>query len=123
MFKEQKQYLNLGKCQSNDFDAQIADATISSILYILLVYIKNAESYDSIGDLYHCLCDDIKKKTLSEQLWGLFEDTLEAAFDNAPNNGDLELHSFKNDQTYLALKGLFSASFLSNKLDELFEAV
>jgi len=123
MFKEQKQYLNLGKCQSNDFDAQIADTTISSILYILLVYIKNAESYDSIGELYHSLCDDIKKKALSEQLWGLFEDTLEAAFDNASNKGDLELHSFKNNQTYLALKGLFSASFLSNKLDELSEAV
>ena len=123
MFKEQKQYLNLGKCQSNDFDAQIADTTISSILYILLVYIKNSESYDSIGDLYHCLCDDIKKKTLSEQIWGLFEDTLVAAFDNASNKGDLELYSFINDQTYLALKGLFSASFLSCKLDELFEAV
>jgi len=49
MFKEQKQYLNLGKCQSNDFDAQIADTTISSILYILMVYVKNTESYDSIG--------------------------------------------------------------------------
>jgi IS4 transposase len=30
-FKETKQLLNLGGCQSNDFDAQIADATISMI--------------------------------------------------------------------------------------------
>jgi hypothetical protein len=30
-FKEAKQLLNLGGCQSNDFDAQIADTTISMI--------------------------------------------------------------------------------------------
>ena len=123
MFAEQKQFFNLGKCQSNDFDAQIADATISSILYILLVYVKNAESYGSIEELYHCLCNDINKKIQAEQLWGLFENVLEASFNNAFINENLEYHSFSNDQTYLALKCLFSASFLSNKLDELYEAV
>ena len=122
MFKEQKQYLNLGKCQSNDFEAQIADATISSILYILLVYVKNAESYESIGELYQYICDDIKKKTLAEQLWTLFEETLEAAFDNASFRGNLELHSIVNFQAYMAVKELFSASFLSNELDELSKA-
>jgi len=123
MFEEQKQFLNLGKCQSNDFDAQIADATISAILYILLVYVKNTESYVSIGELYHCLCNDINKKIQAEQLWGLFENVLETSFNNASFNDNLEYHSFSNNQTYLALKGFFSASFLSNKLDELYEAV
>ena len=122
MFKEQKQYLNLGKCQSNDFDAQIADTTVSSILYILLVYVKNAESYDSIGELYQYLCDDIKKKTLAEQLWDLFEDTLEASFNNAFKDDVLEFQSFKTAQAYLAIKGIFSASFLSNELDVLINA-
>ena len=87
------------------------------------MYIKNTESYDSIGELYHCLCNDINKKIQAEQLWGLFEDVLEASFNNPSFRGNLELHSFCNDQTYMALKGLFSASFLSNKLDELYEAV
>ena len=123
MFREQKQLLNLGKCQSNDFDAQIADATISNILYILLVYVKNVESYDSIEELYHSLCNDIKQKVQAEHLWGLFEDILEASFNNAAFKGNLELHSFKNDQSYLAIKGLFCASFLTNKLDELYEEV
>jgi len=36
MFKEAKQYLNLGKSQANDFDSQIADTTISMMQYILL---------------------------------------------------------------------------------------
>ena len=119
MFKEQKQYLNLGKCQSNDFDAHIADSTISSILYILLVYAKNAESYDSVGDLYHSLCNDVKQKTMAEQLWGLFEDALEASFNNAAHNDDLELCNFKSNQAYLSFKALLSGSFLSSALDAL----
>lgn len=41
MFKQCKQYLSLRKCQSNDLDTQIADATIDLILYLLLSLIKN----------------------------------------------------------------------------------
>jgi predicted nucleic acid-binding Zn finger protein len=35
-FKDAKQLLGLGRCQSNDFDAQIADTTITLIQHILL---------------------------------------------------------------------------------------
>jgi len=52
LFKESKQYLQLGKCQSWDFDAQIADATISLLQYILLAYNKRFQAYESIGDLF-----------------------------------------------------------------------
>jgi hypothetical protein len=37
-FKEAKQLLGLGKCQSNNFDAQIADITIPMIRHILLTF-------------------------------------------------------------------------------------
>ena len=40
LFKECKQHLNLGKCQSNDFDAQIADTTISLLVYMMLSFHK-----------------------------------------------------------------------------------
>ena len=35
-FKEARQLLGMGNCQSNDFDAQIADTTITLIQHILL---------------------------------------------------------------------------------------
>ena len=35
-FRESKQLLNLGGCQSNNFDAQIAETTISMIAHLLL---------------------------------------------------------------------------------------
>jgi len=44
-FKESKQYLNLGKCQSNDFDAQIADTTISLTQYIILSLYKSQKKF------------------------------------------------------------------------------
>jgi hypothetical protein len=46
-FKEAKQLLGLGKCQSNDFDAQIADTTITLIQYILLTLKFRFEHYET----------------------------------------------------------------------------
>ncbi len=51
-FKEAKQLLNLGKSESQDFDAQIADATITIIQYVLLTVRNRVEKYESIGRLY-----------------------------------------------------------------------
>ena len=46
-FKDAKQLLDLGKCQSNDFNAQIADATITLVQYILLTLKYRIENYES----------------------------------------------------------------------------
>ncbi len=51
-FKETKQMLNLGKSESQDFDAQIADTTITMIQYIFLILRKRVDKYESIGKLY-----------------------------------------------------------------------
>ena len=40
-FMEAKQLRGLGICQSNDFDAQIADTTITMIQHILLALLQN----------------------------------------------------------------------------------
>jgi hypothetical protein len=54
-FKECKQYLHLGKCQSNDFDAQIADTSLSLIRYILLSYCERISYGLTIGGLFRKL--------------------------------------------------------------------
>jgi len=48
-FKEAKQLLGLGKCQSNDFDAQIADTTITMIQHLLLT-LKYRFELDATGE-------------------------------------------------------------------------
>ncbi len=71
-FKESKQLLGLGKCQSNDFDAQIADTTITMIQHILLTQKFRFEHYETKGALFNHLTEDIIQHRLDERLWGLF---------------------------------------------------
>ncbi len=54
-FKECKQYLLLGKCQSQDFDAQIADTTLSLVRYLLLSYYERTHYGYTIGGLFRKL--------------------------------------------------------------------
>lgn len=51
-FKECKQHLLLSKCQSQDFDAQIADTTLSLMRYILLSYYERIHYGTTIGGLF-----------------------------------------------------------------------
>ncbi|MBL0017616.1 MAG: transposase [Bacteroidetes bacterium] len=51
-FKESKQLLGLGNCQSRDFDAQIAAVTICMMQYLTLAHQKRIGSYHTIGGLF-----------------------------------------------------------------------
>ncbi|MBL7113142.1 MAG: hypothetical protein ISS19_14495 [Bacteroidales bacterium] len=71
-FKEAKQYLRLGKCQSNDFDAQIADISIIMITYMMLGLKKRFQAYDTIGGAFRDVQYELIEYTLAEKLFGLF---------------------------------------------------
>ncbi len=71
-FKESKQYLQLGKSQSNDFDAQIADTTISFMVFLILNLRKRFDDYETIGELFREEKRTIVELNLWEKLWGLF---------------------------------------------------
>jgi predicted nucleic acid-binding Zn finger protein len=71
-FKEGKQLLGLGKCQSNDFDAQIADTTVTMIQHILLTLKFRFEHYETKGALFNHVREGIIQFQLDERLWGLF---------------------------------------------------
>ncbi len=73
-FKEAKQYLNLGKCQSEDFDAQIADISIAMAVYIMLTLRKRFQSYEGFGKIFIDVQHEIIELTLWERLWGIFLD-------------------------------------------------
>ena len=77
MFKEAKQYLNLGKSQANDFDSQIADTTISMMQYILLTLHKRFQAYESLGELFRANKQYFLEVTLAKRLWGFFLQVLQ----------------------------------------------
>ena len=77
-FKESKQYLLLGKSQSQDFDAQIADTTLSFIRYILLSYYERIHYGVSIGGLFRKLSQASVEENLVADLSNVFMDLLQA---------------------------------------------
>lgn len=68
-FKESKQYLGLGKCQSQDFDAQIATTTICLLQYNILSVAKRFSDYESFGALFRQANADILQLTVAERIW------------------------------------------------------
>ena len=78
MFKELKQYLNIEKCQSQDFDAQIADTTLRMIQYLILSFKKRFESYETLGGVFHHSQQLLQEIVLAERLWLLFLEIIRA---------------------------------------------
>lgn len=66
--KEAKQYLGLGKCQSRDFDAQIAATTISLIQYNILSLVRRVNDYETIGGLLAEAMDEALEQTVLMQI-------------------------------------------------------
>lgn len=71
-FKESKQYLNLGDCKSSNFDAQIADITISMIQHVLLSYFKRINYMQSFGELFKDINHELVELDLVSRLLEIF---------------------------------------------------
>ena len=70
-FKEMKQHMQFGKCQSRDFDAQIADQTTSLILYNYLSTFKTINCHQSIGLLFNEIKDRNIMPTVMDKFWSI----------------------------------------------------
>lgn len=70
-FKEAKQHFGLGKSQSRDFDAQIADTTICIIHYNVFSLAKRFSSYETLGELFRAAQASIVELTICQKIWGL----------------------------------------------------
>lgn len=68
-FKECKQLLRLGKCESRDFDAQIASTTLSMLQYNLLSTVKRFDGYESLGALFRQANAETLEITVKERVW------------------------------------------------------
>ncbi|PZX11859.1 DDE superfamily endonuclease [Breznakibacter xylanolyticus] len=75
-FKESKQHLGLGKCQSQDFDAQIASTTLCMVQYNILSVIKRVNDYETLGELFRASQKDALKLTIAEQVWLIITEIL-----------------------------------------------
>ena len=118
-FKEAKQHLKLGTCQSRDFDAQLAHVTTCYILYTFLAYFRRMNAYESLDGLFEVIKDELLEKNVAERLWKLFEELLQTVINAITESGALDIKEFQNSAEYLYLKGLFEDSFLGNQFKQL----
>lgn len=81
VFKESKGLLGLGKCQSNDFAAQIASTTLVSMQYNILSAVKRFYAYETMGDLFRQTCKNTLELTITESIWGVMLEVVTAMAD------------------------------------------
>lgn len=72
-FREAKQDLRLGKCQSNDFDALIATTSLTFMHYIVLALGKRFDCYETMGEIFRAFKDKLLEQTLIQRIWALLE--------------------------------------------------
>ncbi|QQK81726.1 transposase [Salicibibacter cibi] len=115
-FRETKQHLQLGKCESQDFDAKIAHVTTTYILYAFLSYYRRVNDYEILGGLFEEMKGDMVEKNMAQQLWGMFDELLDVVIMAISKSGTVDIHAFKKSEEYQYIKTLFEDSFLSHQL-------
>lgn len=110
VFKECKQHLGLGKCQSQDFDAQIAAATLCMLQYNLLSVVKRFNDYKTLGELFHASQKDALSLTIAERIWLIITELITELSEifNIDTEILMEILFFENERLtkYLNFKSL-----------------
>jgi hypothetical protein len=75
-FKECKQLLRLGKCESRHFDAQIAATTLCMLQYNMLSVVKRFDGYESLGALFRQANADTVELTIKERILLIIKEIL-----------------------------------------------
>jgi len=71
-FKDAKQYLQLGKCQCNNFDSQIGATTLAMMQYIMLLLYKQMHYGKSLGSIFDMLGTQVQEENISRYLLEIF---------------------------------------------------
>lgn len=75
-YHNMKGLLNLGKCQSVHFSAQIASFTLTMMQYNILCTVKRFESYESIGGIFREVSSETLELSVPDKIWKLILDTI-----------------------------------------------
>ena len=73
-YKDCKTLLNLGKCQSVHFAAQIASFTLTMMQYNILCTVKRFEAYETIGGLFAEVTNDTLELSVTDKIWCIILD-------------------------------------------------
>ncbi|MBA3901220.1 MAG: transposase [Bacteroidetes bacterium] len=122
-FKDAKQNLYLGKCQSNDFDAHIASISICFMNYTLLALSKRFESYETLGQMFREIKDQLLEDTLIIKLWNFFIEVFTNLLADLGVDWETFMEKFiQTDDLNEKLKNIFNFLFITNRKDNILAA-
>jgi cell division protein FtsL len=79
-FKECKQMLDLGKDQSNSFNARVFATTASFMRYNLLNYLNKFDNYATLGELFDQISDQAAVISYAHRIWDFFRGLFMVSF-------------------------------------------
>ena len=96
-FAEAKRLLNLGICQCRDFASQIASISLCMLQYNIFGYVKRYESYETIGGVFRDVTQASVELTVTEKIWGILIDVLQAIAEAFHFNQDEMMRAIINN--------------------------
>jgi hypothetical protein len=113
-FKECKQLLRLGKCESRHFEAQIAATTICMLQYNMLSVVKRFDGYESLGALFRQANAETIELTIKERILLIIKEIITEFSENMDLGIDFFLeHIFAENELFenlINLKTLVNAA-------------
>ena len=110
-------YYNIGKCQSNDFDAQIADTTLVMRQHLIVTMRYRFENYESKGAIFEQGRERAIRFTLGERIWGLFlelEKVIEILFDGCESD-EILLRLLENEEAEAIVTQLLGENYAEQR--------
>lgn len=75
-YRDQKNLLGFGKCQSVHFSAQIASITLITMQYNILCTVKRFEAYETLGALFREATQNTLELSVTDKIWQLIMDAV-----------------------------------------------
>ena len=72
--------MELGKDQSNDFNAQVFATTATFLRYNFLSFLNEKENYPTMGSLFQQLSEESAVITYAQRLWDFFSGLFKVSF-------------------------------------------
>ena len=88
VWKDCKQYLELGSYQGRNLNGQIADCTMAFIAHAMLTLEKRFTEYESMGELYREVEAQVRMLTLWERILPLLYKLMAVTAGRETENGD-----------------------------------
>ena len=110
-------YYNIGKCQSNDFDAQIADTTLVMIQHLIVTMRYRFENYESKWAIFEQGRERSIRFTLGERIWGLFLElvkVIEILFDGRESD-EILLRLLENEEAEAIVTQLLGENYAEQR--------